>query len=129
MARVFLIAAALFGLVAVALGAFGAHALKDALSADDLRIFETGVRYQMYHALALLLTGLASTLYPSRSLGWAGGFFIAGLVVFPGSLYLLVYSGLRAWGAVTPIGGLAFLAGWACLIVAAWHFEGPERRQ
>jgi uncharacterized membrane protein YgdD (TMEM256/DUF423 family) len=109
-----------FGGLAVALGAFGAHALQSRLPADRLAIFETGVRYQMYHALALV--GVAFVLQAggraalATSAGWA---FVAGIVIFSGSLYALVLTGVRAWGAVTPIGGLALLAGWALLALAA----------
>jgi uncharacterized membrane protein YgdD (TMEM256/DUF423 family) len=106
--------------IAVALGAFGAHGLSGRLSPDMLQIWETGARYQMYHALALLAVAWAATQLPTSSLpGWAGGLFIAGTVLFCGSLYVLALSG-RLWlGAVTPLGGLAFLAGWACLALGA----------
>lgn len=109
-----------FGFLAVALGAFGAHVLKARLSPDDLAIFETGVRYQMYHALALLL--LAALLPRGGSAGaftLAGWAFLVGIVLFSGSLYLMVFSGQRWLGAVTPLGGVAFLAGWSAL---AWAF-------
>ncbi len=99
-----------FMFLAVALGAFGAHALKTRLTPDMLAIFETGVRYQVYHALALLL--LAAVRGPSKA-GWC---FTAGIVLFSGSLYLLALTGVRKWGAVTPIGGLLFLAGWLILM-------------
>ena len=112
--------AAVFGGLAVALGAFGAHLLQSRLPPDRLAIFETGVRYQMYHALALaavafvLQAGGRATL--ATYAGWA---FVAGIVIFSGSLYALVLTGVRMWGAVTPIGGLAFLAGWVLLALAA----------
>lgn len=96
--------------LAVGLGAFGAHALKARLSPDMLAIFETGVRYQVYHALALLL--LASLRGPSKAV-WC---FTAGIALFSGSLYLLALTGVRKWGAVTPIGGVLFLAGWLILL-------------
>ena len=95
-----------FMFAAVALGAFGAHALKSRLSGDMLAVFETGVRYQIYHALALLT--LAALRGPDKA-GWC---FAAGIAVFSGSLYVLALSGVRAWGAVTPIGGVLFLLGW-----------------
>jgi len=96
--------------LAVALGAFGAHALKARLSPDMLAIFETGVRYQVYHALALLL--LAALHGPSKA-AWC---FTAGIALFSGSLYLLALTGVRKWGAVTPIGGILFLAGWLIIL-------------
>lgn len=96
--------------LAVGLGAFGAHALKGKLDADMLAVFETGVKYQVYHALALLL--LASLRGPSKA-AWC---FTAGIVFFSGSLYLLALTGVRKWGAVTPIGGLLFLAGWLIVL-------------
>lgn len=105
-----------FGFLAVVLGAFGAHALKGRLSPDDLAIFETGVRYQMYHALALLLVGLFMSREGSGVGPLAGWSFAGGIVVFSGSLYLMVLTGARWLGAVTPLGGLAFLMGWAALV-------------
>ena len=99
-----------FMFLAVGLGAFGAHALKTRLTQDMLAIFETGVRYQVYHALALLL--LAAVRGPSKA-GWC---FTAGIVLFSGSLYLLALTGVRKWGAVTPIGGVLFLIGWLILM-------------
>lgn len=119
MARVFLSVGALFGFLAVAAGAFGAHALRGRLTADDLQIFETAVRYQMYHALALLAVGIFAGRWPSSAATAAGWFFVAGIIVFSGSLYLLLLSGSRWWGAVTPIGGTAFLAGWLLLLWAS----------
>lgn len=109
----------LFGFVAVAAGAFGAHALKDRLPADLLAIFETGVRYQLPHAVALLFAARAAGRagVAGRRARWAGWLFVAGILVFSGSLYTLALSGVRAWGAVTPVGGVAILAGW---VVLAW---------
>ena len=104
----------------MALGAFAAHALKRNLDAELLAVFETGVRYQMYHAFALLAVGWAHTRWPGRALTASGWLFVAGTVVFSGSLYALSLSGLRWFGAVTPVGGLALLAGWLCLARAAW---------
>lgn len=116
---------ALSGLVAVAAGAFGAHGLKARLAPDLLAVFETGARYQMYHALALVLVGvLALRVSPDAqglsSLKWAGGLFLAGTLLFSGSLYVLALSGQRWLGAVTPLGGLCFLAGWLALAWAGW---------
>lgn len=100
----------------VALGAFGAHVLRDRVAPADLEIFETGVRYQIYHALALLASGWAAARWPGTATSASGWLFAAGVVVFSGSLYLLVVTGARWLGAVTPLGGLAFLAGWAALL-------------
>ena len=111
----------IFGGLAVALGAFGAHALQGRLSPRDLDIFETAVRYQMYHALALLACGLMATRVESGALRLAGAAFVIGILIFSGSLYTLVLSGLRWLGAVTPIGGVAFLVGWAALAWAAFR--------
>jgi len=105
---------------AVALGAFGAHGLRSRVPAADLGIFETGVRYQMYHGLALLAIGALSAEYASPWLGRASWAFTAGMVVFSGSLYLLVLTGARWWGAVTPIGGVAFLVGWLSFGLGLW---------
>jgi uncharacterized membrane protein YgdD (TMEM256/DUF423 family) len=118
--RLFLALAAGFGALGVALGAFGAHALRDRLGADMLAIFETGVRYQVYHAFALVAVFAALMKWPGSGLLAASGWlFVAGIIIFSGSLYILALSGVRTWGAVTPLGGVAFLAGWICLLVAA----------
>lgn len=105
----------LFMLTAVAAGAFGAHALKHQLSPDRLAVFETAVRYQAYHALALLFVAWLAETHPRALVTAAGGSFTAGILVFSGSLYALSLSGARGWGVATPVGGLAFLAGWAFL--------------
>lgn len=99
----------------MALGAFGAHALKATLAPDMLTVFETGVRYQMYHVFALCAAAWGWSRWQSRLFAIAGGLFVAGIVLFCGSLYLLAFSGVRWLGAITPLGGLAFLAGWLCL--------------
>ena len=122
MERTFFILASILSGLAVALGAFGAHALKARLSPDMLQIFETGVRYHFYHALALGLVVVAMQYWPKTNLPTiAGWLFIVGIVIFSGSLYILSTSGVRWWGAITPIGGVAFIAGWACLALAAWR--------
>ena len=113
----FALLGSLFAFLAVALGAFGAHALKARLSAPDLAIFETGVRYQMYHALGLFAVAWATTQYANAALQVSGWLIFAGSVIFSGSLYVLVISGTRWWGAVTPIGGVSMILGWALL---AW---------
>lgn len=113
---------ALSAAIAVALGAFGAHALRSHLEPRDLEIFETAVRYQMYHALALIATGwvLARGGASADMAAWS---FLAGTVLFCGSLYLMVATGQRWLGAVTPLGGVAFIAGWLMLAMAAWRTE------
>ena len=116
MDRFFFTAGAIAAFIAVALGAFGAHSLKTKISADMLEIFEVGVRYQMYHAFALFAVAWAIARWPDVNLTAAGWSFIIGIVIFSGSLYLLSFTGIRWFGAITPIGGLAFLAGWAILV-------------
>ena len=103
------------GLIGVAAGAFGAHALRFVLTPDLLQAFETGSRYQIAHALALILTALALDRSGRAALAWAGWLFLVGQVLFSGSLYLLALSGTRLWGAVTAFGGLCLLAGWLML--------------
>jgi uncharacterized membrane protein YgdD (TMEM256/DUF423 family) len=120
MDRVFFLIGALSAFVGVAAGAFGAHGLRERLGAEMLAVFETGVRYQMYHALALLAAGWAADRWPGALTSAAGWLFVAGTVVFSGSLYVLSLTGQRWLGAVTPLGGLAFLAGWLCLAAACW---------
>jgi uncharacterized membrane protein YgdD (TMEM256/DUF423 family) len=105
--------------VGVAAGAFGAHALRARLAPDLLAVFETAARYQMYHALALLAVAWAGGRWPGPLLAWAGWLFVAGTLLFSGSLYALALSGVRWLGAITPLGGVCFLAGWLCLALAA----------
>lgn len=105
--------------VAVAAGAFGAHALRSRLSAEHLAVFETAARYQMYHALALLAVAWAVSRWAGALPTAAGWLFVAGTVLFSGSLYALALTGVRWLGAITPLGGAAFLAGWLCLALAA----------
>lgn len=120
MDKTFFLLGALAGFLGVALGAFGAHGLRSRLSPEMLAVFETGVRYQMYHVLALLITAAAiGRLGDARLLVVAGWFFVAGIILFSGSLYALAWTRVTMWGAVTPIGGLAFLIGWACLAIFA----------
>lgn len=119
----FLRTAAILGLLAVALGAFGAHGLKKIVPAEAITTFETGVRYQFYHALALLAAAMLFEKFPVKSMRYAGICFITGIVLFSGSLYALTLLqatntvGLRGIGAITPFGGLFFIVGWLCLFV------------
>jgi uncharacterized membrane protein YgdD (TMEM256/DUF423 family) len=120
MDRTFLLIGAVLGFLAVAAGAFGAHALRSRLSPDMLAVFETAARYQMYHALALLIVASAiGHVGSARLLVLAGWCFVAGVLLFSGSLYALALTGTGMFGAITPIGGAAFLAGWACLAIFA----------
>ncbi|HEY9506184.1 MAG TPA: DUF423 domain-containing protein [Gemmatimonadales bacterium] len=117
MDRLFFALGSVSALVAVAAGAFGAHGLRARLTPDLLAVFETGARYQMYHALALLAVGWALTRWPGPWPVRAGWLFVAGTVLFSGSLYVLALTGARWLGAITPLGGVAFLAGWTCLLL------------
>jgi len=117
MERVFFAVGALSAFMGVAAGAFGAHGLKSHLSAEMLSVFEVGVRYQMYHAFALIAAAWAQTKWPSLLVTTGGWLFVVGTILFSGSLYLLSVTGMRWLGMITPLGGLAFLAGWVCL---AW---------
>lgn len=119
MDRVFFGLGALSALLAVAAGAFGAHALRNRMAPDTLGIFEVGARYHMYHALGLLAAAWAAARWPGGATIAAGWLFVAGTVIFSGSLYLLSFTGQRWLGAVTPLGGLAFILGWAALAWAA----------
>ncbi len=119
MPRLFLLLGAVSGFLSVALGAFAAHGLKAKLTPELLAIFETGARYQMYHALALLAVGALGRAHCTAVLGVTGWSFVAGTVLFSGSLYVLALTGIRQLGMVTPLGGLCFLAGWAALALYA----------
>ena len=118
--NIFFVLASAGGFLAVAIGAFGAHGLRASLAPEAMAVFETGVRYQMYHSFALFLPGWALKNYPARFFTVSGWCFVGGIVLFSGSLYLLATTGVRAFGAVTPFGGLAFLAGWLALGVGFW---------
>ena len=121
-ARLALTLAALLLFAAVALGAFGAHALKARLAPDLQAIWQTAVQYHAWHSLGLLAVGLYSMHRPDASgIGLAGWLFVAGIVLFSGSLYALALSGVRGLGAITPIGGVAFLAGWLAFAWSAWR--------
>lgn len=121
MGRLFLIAGSLSACMAVAMGAFGAHGLSQRLTPESLGIFEVGARYQMYHAIALLATGLAVERWLRSEFVVAGWCFLIGSVIFSGSLYALSLSGARWLGAVTPLGGVFFLLGWLSLAWGAWR--------
>lgn len=125
MTRLFLSVASILAGLSVAGGAFAAHALKEKLSERAIEIFETGARYQMYHSLALLVVALLlSRAEASQSLLIAAGSaFIIGIAIFSGSLYALSLSGIKWLGAITPLGGVAFLLGWGCLAIAAWGYK------
>lgn len=124
MYKLALISGALFGALSVVLGAFGAHALKQVLGEAHLQTFETAVKYQMYHSIILLITGIIYYFIPTTTVRWAAIFFIIGIVLFSGSLYLLVQMkmsgkvGLGGLGLITPIGGLFFILGWVMLIIS-----------
>jgi uncharacterized membrane protein YgdD (TMEM256/DUF423 family) len=121
MDRFFFPMGAMSALLAVAAGAFGAHALRDRLSPESLAVYDTGARYHFYHALGLLAAAYAAARWPGGAAAAAGWLFLAGTLLFSGSLYLLALTGPRWLGALTPLGGLAFLAGWATLMFAAWR--------
>lgn len=125
MTRFFLVVAAILGGFSVAAGAFGAHALKEKLSEQAISIFETAARYQMYHALALLLVALLLSRAETAqsTLIAAGVSFIAGVVFFSGSLYALSFTGIKWLGAIAPLGGVGFLVGWGCLAIASFSFK------
>jgi uncharacterized membrane protein YgdD (TMEM256/DUF423 family) len=120
-ARLFVAAGALSAALGVAAGAFGAHALADAVSPARLDTFETAARYELIHALALVLVGVLIERRADRRLRWAGGLFLAGTLLFSGSLYLLVLTDTPWLGAITPLGGIAFISGWLVLAASAWR--------
>ena len=122
MIRPFLVLAAFFGLTGVALGAFAAHGLKRQLSVEYLAVFQTAVHYQLIHALALIGVALLALRAPSRLLSAAGVLFVLGVLLFSGSLYLLTLTELKV-GIVTPVGGVAFMGGWLCLLLAGWKMR------
>src|SRR3954449_4707541 len=121
MSRIFLTLGAANAFLCVALGAFGAHGLKQRLSADMLAVYQTGVQYHFYHALGLLAVGFMLANYPaSRPAKLSGWLMLAGILLFSVSLYALSLTGMRALGAITPLGGVAFLSAWAMLAYGAW---------
>lgn len=126
MDRAFALAGAVSAFIAVAAGAFGAHALRTRLPRDLLAVFETGARYQMYHALALLAVAWAATRWPGVPVRAAGWLFIGGTLLFSGSLYLLALTGANWLGAITPLGGLLLLAGWAAFAIGIVKGGSPQ---
>ncbi len=125
MAKTFLTIAAISGLLAVALGAFGAHGLKARISGDLLAVYQTGVQYHFYHTLALALSGVLLLHWPrAGGLVWSGWLLLAGMLVFSGSLYLLALTGQRWLGAITPLGGLSLMAGWLVMAVSLFRHTG-----
>ncbi|MBX3238339.1 MAG: DUF423 domain-containing protein [Chitinophagaceae bacterium] len=135
MSKRFVRYAALLGALSVILGAFGAHGLKKLVSPEAVATFETGVRYQFYHTFALLGVGFLYRRMPGKLMEWASILFISGIVLFSGSLYVLTFLeatdnvGLKGIGAITPLGGLCFVAGWLCLFVQSLKTEYPARRE
>lgn len=122
MERLFFSIASLLGALAVGLGAFGAHAMRGRMAENLLANYETGVRYHFYHVLALVAVVVAIQRWPNSNLpGLAGWLFVIGIVIFSGSLYIMAFTGLRWLGAITPIGGVALIAGWICLMLVAWR--------
>ena len=124
-ARICLVAASISGAIAVMIGAFTAHALKDILSSKLMAVMQTGVQYQFYHSLALLLVGLLLQQHSTVLLKVSAASFLAGIVLFCGSLYLMAFSGAHWLGIVTPVGGLAFIAGW---LILAWNFIALDKK-
>ncbi len=120
MSKAIIMTASMFLALAVAIGAFGAHGLKSHISAEMIQIYETGVEYHFYHALGLLLVGVLAIVMPSVSFKWPAIFLSAGIILFSGSLYVLAITGIKALGAITPLGGLSFIVGWILLFAAVW---------
>ncbi|TAH53801.1 MAG: DUF423 domain-containing protein [Chloroflexota bacterium] len=121
MEKIFFIIGAVSAAISVALGAFGAHGLRERLTPQLLEIFETGVRYEIYHAFAILFVAFALTRWQSNLIPLAGWAFVLGTLIFSGSLYLLALTDTRWLGAITPLGGVAFIAGWILLVVGVWQ--------
>ena len=125
MSKIFLISGSIIAGLGVAIGAFGAHALKSILEANNrLETFETGVKYQFYHALALIILGLIMQKFDDRIFAWSGYSYLAGIVIFSGSLYILSLTGVGKWGAITPLGGVAFIMGWIFLVIGLFRSAG-----
>ncbi|HBU84069.1 MAG TPA: DUF423 domain-containing protein [Paenibacillus sp.] len=127
MQRKWMMMGAVLTMLSVAIGAFGAHMLKESIGADAIAVYETGVQYHMIHAIGLLIIGLtAGQLGPSTKLKWAARLLFIGIIVFSGSLYVLSISGIKILGAITPIGGVAFIVGWLLLAIDVWQ-RGKDR--
>jgi len=124
--RALILAGSIFGLLGVVLGAVGVHALRDTLDAKALGTFETGVRFQMYHALALLAVGLLAGQWKTGLVKLSGILFAAGIALFSGSLYILAVTGIGVFGAIAPLGGLSLIAAWASLIIGAIRQREPS---
>jgi uncharacterized membrane protein YgdD (TMEM256/DUF423 family) len=126
MYKPYLLTAAILGALAVALGAFGAHGLKTKVNADTLQVFETAVKYQFWHVFALMAVAILYQTYPSTIILWSGKLFVAGIILFSGSLYALTFfraagnESMNWLGAITPLGGVSFIAGWVLLILGVW---------
>ncbi|MFW5755389.1 MAG: DUF423 domain-containing protein [Tangfeifania sp.] len=120
MGKTILMTASVLLALAVAFGAFGAHGLKSQLSTDMMQTYKTGVEYHFYHALGLLLIGILAISFPSELIKWSAILLAAGILVFSGSLYVLAVTGIKWLGAITPIGGLSFIAGWIILFLTVW---------
>jgi len=120
MVKTILITASVVLALAVIIGAFGAHGLKSHLSSDSMQTYKIGVEYHFYHGLGLFLIGVLSILMPSSLLNWSAIFLFFGIILFSGSLYLLAVTGIKWLGAITPLGGLSFIAGWVLLLAAVW---------
>lgn len=127
MSRIFLMLGALFAFLGVAAGAFGAHSLRDVVSSHYLNVFETGVRYQMYHAIGLLITGLMLDRREDTYIRFAGWMFVTGILLFSGSLYILSLTGKSWVGAITPFGGVSLLAGWFLLMLGIFTSSKNKR--
>ena len=120
MGKTIIMTASVLLTLAVIFGAFGAHALKSHLSTEMIQIYKTGVEYHFYHALGLLLLGILAVTMPSVYLKWSAILLTAGIILFSGSLYALAVTGIKALGAITPLGGLSFIAGWIMLFISVW---------
>lgn len=118
--KIFMVLGAFSGFISVAMGAFGAHILKHRLSPEMLEVFDTAVRYQIFHSLALMAVSWAMAHDTHSLIPSAGWLFIAGILIFSGSLYILAFSGVKIWGAVTPFGGMMLLLGWLALAFGSW---------
>lgn len=118
MSNKIILAGSVFMMLGVAIGAFGAHILKESLSAESLAVYNTGVEYHFYHALGLLAVGILAKYFDQKRMMWSAIFLSAGIILFSGSLYLLAISGVKGLGAITPLGGMSFISGWIFLIMA-----------